>query len=318
MIEIANIVLPVFALLGLGYVVAWTGILSQQTGEALGEFVFTIGIPVLIFGTLARAHFPDVSPWALWFSYFTGVAVTWALADFTVRRLFGRDARAGAVAGVTASFANLVLVGIPLVHTAFGERGSVPLFILISIHLPVMMIVSSILVEWTSVTRSEGGFFASLPRVFKEVGVSLVRNPIVIGIVAGGVWRIAGLPLNGLAESIVDQLSAVASPCALFAVGMTLRRFGIRGNLPPALALSVLKMVVMPLLVWATATTFTDLPPLWIAVATIGAAAPSGINAYLIANHFDTGHALASSTITLTAAMAVVTVTVWMALIGLG
>ena len=45
-------------------------------------------------------------------------AVTWLLAHQLARRVFGRDARAAGVAGVSATFSNMVLIGIPIVQVS--------------------------------------------------------------------------------------------------------------------------------------------------------------------------------------------------------
>lgn len=312
MSEVIDVVLPVFGLIGIGYLVAWFGVLSVKTGEAIGDFVFVIAIPLFIFKTLATADFPAVSPWALWLSYFAGVAVVWIAADLATRKIFGRDGRAGVVAGVSAGFSNLVLVGIPMVHATFGEAGTIPLFILISVHLPIMMLVSTLLI-----VRHQDADAAPKRAVdvARTILGNLLKNPIIMGILAGVAWRFTGLEITGVPRSLIDQLAMTATPCALFTLGMGLRRYGIGGNVAPAIVLSILKIIVMPAAVWLIVTTFTDLPALWVAVATVAAACPSGVNAYLIANHFRTGHALSSNTITLTTAAAVVTMSVVLTLL---
>ena len=95
--QIAGIVLPVFGLIGIGYVIAWTGLLKENTGEALVDFVFAVAIPVLIFHTLAVADFSAAAPWRLWLPFFAGFALVWLAGEQMVRRVFGRDARAGLV-----------------------------------------------------------------------------------------------------------------------------------------------------------------------------------------------------------------------------
>ena len=70
----------------------------------------------------------------------------------------------------------------------------------------------------------------------------MAKNPLIIGIVLGLAWRLTGQPLPGLAARLVDALAGIAGPLALFAVGLSLRKFGISGNVGPALALSALKL----------------------------------------------------------------------------
>ena len=86
--------------------------------------------------------------------------------------------------------------------------------------------------------------------------------------------------------------------------------FGISGNVRPALALSALKLFLMPALVLALAWLF-GLPPSTAKVAVVAAALPSGINSYLIAVQFGTGQALASNQMTIATAAAVVTCSFW-------
>jgi predicted permease len=137
-------------------------------------------------------------------------------------------------------------------------------------------------------------------------------NPLVIGILAGWIWRVTGLPLPALAERLVEALAGVAGPVALFAMGLGLCRFGISGTIRPAMALSALKLFLMPAAALATAWLF-GLPPLTAKVAVLAAALPAGVNSYLIASQFGTGQALASNQMTLTTALAVVTTSFWLA-----
>ena len=142
--EIGLIVLPVFGLIGLGFAASRTGLLGERVGDGLGEFVNTVGIPILMFRTIGTAHFPDQSPWPLWTAYFCAVVVAWAAGTLIATRLFGRSRTEGVIAGACASFSNTIMVGIPLVMSAYGEAGALPLFMLISVHLPVMMVAAEL------------------------------------------------------------------------------------------------------------------------------------------------------------------------------
>ncbi|MDF2689367.1 MAG: transporter, partial [Microvirga sp.] len=147
MLELFAIVLPVFGLIGIGYVARQTGFVSERVGEGLSEFVFTLSLPCLIFRTLVRAEIPAVQPWGYWISYFAGVAVVWLLATTIGRHFFGIKGVSGVVAGFSAGQANTVFVGIPMILKAYGDEGAVPLFLLIAVHLPVTMTLATILAE---------------------------------------------------------------------------------------------------------------------------------------------------------------------------
>ena len=312
--DIFAIVLPVFILIGIGYATARSKLLSESAGDALGQYVYHIAIPVLVFKTMATAQIGDENPWGLWGAYFSGVAIAWGLASVIVRKGFAREARAGVVAGISASFANTVMVGIPLISSAYGDAGLIPFLLILSVHLPVMTITISILMERAAVID---GYGERLPPkdLFRRIVLNLATNPIVIAIMLGLVWRLAAFPLSGLFEDVLSRIESTALPVALLSLGMSMVQYGIRGNMLPGIVLSVLKLVLMPAVVFFSAIYIFHIPPLWAAVATATAACPTGVNAYIFANRYGTGHAMSANSIALTTFSAVVSTSMWIAFI---
>ncbi len=309
--EILNIVLPVFGLIGVGYAIAWLRVLPADSDKALADFCFLIAIPLLIFRTVAVADFSGGSPLFLWLAYYAAFAVAWIVGTVTVRRLFGRDARAGVVAGVSAAYANSLLLGIPLIIAAYGDEGAAALSLLIAVNLPIMMTISAVLIERALVVdgvSNSGNLWAAM----RTAGLTLAKNPIIIGIVAGIVWRILGWPIGGPAGTVMNRLADVAATLALFTVGMNLRQYGVSGNVRPALVITAVKLVLMPAIVFGLVATVIHLPPVWAKALVIAAACPTGVNAWLVAARFRTGQALASNAITISTGVAVITVALWL------
>jgi malonate transporter len=310
--QIADIVVPVFGLIGIGYAITWTRLLAADTGEALADFVFTVAIPVLIFRVVATADFSGGSPWLLWLAYYIGFVVAWIVGAFLVRRLFGRDARAGLVGGISSAYGNALLIGIPLIIAAYGAEGAAAISLLIAVHLPILMTASAVLIE-RALVKDGLSPDADAAAIARSLVRNLLRNPIIIGLFAGILWRLTGLPLAGPPGAIVNRIGDVAATLALFSVGMNLRRYGISGHVVlQALAVGFVKLMVMPAIVFVVVAFLVDLPPVWAKAIVVAAACPTGVNAYLVANRFRTGQALASNAITLTTALAVVTMSVWL------
>ena len=213
-------------------------------------------------------------------------------------RVFGRDSRAAVVGGVAASFSNLVLLGLPLVIGVYGQAGVEVLSLLIMVHLPIMIAATIVLfarLDTAPGASSPGTIALQFFRIF-------LSNPLIIGILAGIFWRLTGWPIPGLARPIVDALASVAGPVALFAVGLGLVQFGIKGAIGPALALAPLKLVVMPTVVAGPLPClFRPAAPDRQRFAVIGCGrCPTCVNTYLNATRFGTGQALASNVMTLT------------------
>jgi malonate transporter and related proteins len=299
----------VFGLVALGYVSGWTGLLKTAIGDALTAFAVAIAVPMLLFRTLIEADFQGSAPLSLWACYFFAVAAAWACGQCVTQKVFGRDARAGVVGGVAAAFSNLVLLGLPLVQGVFGRPGLEILSLIVAIHLPIMMAMSIALFEWANRNSAESaGVFAALTDFLKK----LVSNPLIVGILAALVWRLTGLEMPSLGMRFVDALANAAGPLALFAMGLSLRRMGISGNVKAALALSAVKLFVMPLVALG-AVLVVGLQPLAATVVVTAAALPAGVNPYLIATRFGTGQALASNVMTVSTLVAAGSSFLWLA-----
>jgi predicted permease len=307
-------VAPVFLLILIGWLVARAGILKEETGDALGEFVFKIAVPMLIFRTLAEAHFEGTSPFRLWIAYFSGVAITWAVAHLLATHLFRRDAKIGVIAGVSSAFANNVFIGLPLVARQVGEDGLVAISILLAIHLPLMMIAGTLLMEH-AVAKVDGGGRRSLAVVLKQVATNLIRNPLVIALVVGLAFNGFGLTFTPPLETVVDQLAGAAAPAALISIGMALTKYPVRGQLGLTGSISALKLLLLPAVVYLMSLAM-GLSPAWTSALVMTSSVPTGINAWLIAQRFRSGQSLAASTISITTAFGVVSVTFWAWLLG--
>lgn len=314
MSDVALNVLPVFALILLGWGLVRSGYLRQELGEGLGEFVFRVAVPVLLFRTIAEADFAGEAPWRIWVAYFGGVAITWTAAHLVATLGFRRDRRIGVLAGVSAAFANTVFIGLPLVSRVVGENGLVAISVLLSVHLPTMMIAGTVLMERAE--RKDGSRQPqSLAVLLMGIFRSLMRNPLVIGLAAGALFHAGGVPLVGPVKVMVDQIAAMAAPAALVSIGMALDRYKVGGNAGIALAMTGLKLLLLPGCVYV-ACRLLGLTPEWTAAMVLTSSVPTGINAWLLANHFGVGHALASSTITMSTALGVLTVSFWAWLLG--
>jgi hypothetical protein len=139
----------------------------------------------------------------------------------------------------------------------------------------------------------------------------LVTHPILVGIVAGALWRLSGLDLPEFAWTTTRMIGDAAAPCALFALGMTLRRYSLDAPRAMLALLVTLKLMVHPAIVYVLAFHVVALPPVWAKVAVLFAACPTGVNAYLLAQRYRTGEALCAAAITLSTVAAGATATFW-------
>ncbi|HYP58381.1 MAG TPA: AEC family transporter [Beijerinckia sp.] len=305
-IAIISVILPVFGLLGLGFLAAHFRFMAEHSDESLSRFVFAFCLPALIFRTMERAVLPQAQPWGYWISFFVACAIAWGLAMLIARRSFRTNHAETVVAGFSAGQSNTAFVGIPLILNAYGDSGAVPLFLLMAVHLPITMTSAVLLMEGRDRIR------------FGILGRRLLFNPMMIGLVGGVVWRATGLGVAGPLNTVVSELADASIPCALFAMGLALHRFGLKGQMKLVGIITFLKLILHPSLVWLFAFKVFTMPPVWAGVAVLFAAMPTGINAYLFAGHHKAAESTASSAIAISTGLAPFSAALWLWLLHAG
>ena len=312
MTAVFDIVLPIFALVALGWVLAATGILQPSVGDGLASFAATVGIPALLFEALVRADLESASPWQVWGCYYPAAALAWILGQTVGRYVFRLPPGTAVIAGMGATFANIGFVGLPLSQRAFGDHGVLVATMVISIHLPIWMTTATILLLRAE-ARATGG--APMTEAVGRVAVAVLRNPIILGLLAGIVAHFVGFRPSGIAERTIHTLGAVAGPIALVSLGMSMHGQSLRGEVAPALTMSAIKLVALPAFVLAACRIGGADPDIVGPLVMIGSV-PTGINVYLVASQFAVGRSLASNIVSVTTAAAAVTASAW--LVGLG
>ncbi len=309
MYAVAVNVAPIFLLILIGWLTVKVKLFKADASDILSDFVFKIAVPTLIFRTLAEADFHGASPFKLWITYFTGVAITWAVGQVVTRHFFKQDLRVCVIAGISSAFANNIFIGLPLVGRSVGNDGIVAISILLVVHLPIMMIAGTILME-NATHKVTGGERRAALTVLKQVGRNLATNPLVIALVLGLSFNMLAVPVHVVFTTVIDQIAAMAGPAALISLGMALTKYPIRGNLRIAATITVFKLLLMPACVWLTAQ-LLGLSPAWTAALVLTSCVPTGINSWLLANRFGIGHSIAASTISISTLFGVMTVSFW-------
>ncbi|TXN24716.1 AEC family transporter [Methylobacterium sp. WL19] len=305
---VLSLIAPIFGLILIGWVAALAGFLSEKVSDGLSEYVFAIAVPALIIATLTRPGLTGEVTWSYWFSYFGGAGLSWLVGSLIGLRREGVGRTGAILHGFAASQSNTIFIGVPMILQAYGDAGAFPLFMLLAVHLPLMMGCATFLIE-------SDGQRSVLQRV-RGLGLVLFRNPIFLSLMLGLVLRSFGLAPGGMVKSLVDALAGTASTCALIALGAGLVRYRVLHDLPGAMVVTTLKLVLHPLAVWVLAFHVFTMPPAYAGVATLFAAMPVGINSYLLAVRYKAETGLIAAAVMLSTLLAVATTVAWLAILG--
>lgn len=310
---ILTTVLPVFGMIVLGYGFTRAKIFDAAAGRGLSLFVFNVAIPALLFKTVATMGAQEGAPWELWIAFFGGLGITWVAAAAVSRVVPSLNVSGGAAASMAAGFGNLALLGTPLALSHFGQQVAIPLGMILSIHAPILWFTAMLHHALFQTAQS-----FSVTRTAKDLFKNLATNAIVLGLLAGTIWRFTGLGLHPVFGTMLDMLADASVPTALFALGVSLAGYSLKGSWSGMFSIIGLKMVLMPVLVFLAVRYLVSIPPLWGQVAVLFAAMPTGANAFLFSQRNNEAVAAVSGAITLGTALAAISASVLLYLMDAG
>ena len=304
MSAILAIVLPVFVVIALGYGIGKTRLLGDEGVRAITHFCFFVAIPAVLFRAMAQLDEPRGADFAVVLAFYAAVLLTYALAMAAGRLLFKLSLAEQAIFAIGATYSNILLLGIPLVLTAFGPRAALPQSAIFGLQSVILVTITSFIVEAAKGADSKGAGTFGIAAILRSAGLTLATNPIIVSMVAGFLWGRTGLGLHEIVEKSLIFLGQAATPTALFALGASLTRFRVGGDVRQVAAMGFIKLALLPALVFVSARYAFDLAPLYVAVATITAAMPIGLNAFVLAMRYETLVARIAAGVIVTTALA--------------
>lgn len=307
--------LGIFATVAIGWFASrrrWLGAPggSGDPARVLSNAAFYLFVPALLFRTMAHIDLARM-PWPTLAAYFVP-AIGVLLAIYArQRRTAAAHAATPATRTIAATYGNAVQLGIPIAAAVFGEAGLALHIALVSLHGLVMLTLLTVLVE-LDLARAAGS------QAHWDTLRSTVRNalihPVVLPVVAGLCWNLAGWPLPAVADQTLAMLAAAVVPVCLVLIGVSLESWGLRGQLRGAVELGLLKLLLLPAVVLLAARLAFGVTGTPLAVLAMMAALPTGSNALLFAQRYATREAEATAAIVLSTLAFALTAPLWLAL----
>lgn len=315
MTAILQIIVPVFGMVAVGWTIGRTKLLTQEGLRGLTNVTFYALFPALLFRSMSKVRIEALSPGIL--VVFFGAGLLLYFLMMLLARAMGMRFGERAVFALSATFCNGVGIGIPFISYAFGEKGLVPLLMIISVNSLILLTLSSFLLEM----GAQGANQTHLLRKLGGAALKMLKHPVLPPIFAGLIWSeitalVPGLGTPAVIDRVLQGLALAAPPCGLIMAGASLAHVGLKEHWQTAVIVAVFKLAVLPLMVWAAGHYIFALDPLWLTVATLNAALPAGANVYLVAQLYRTGVGLATNAVVLSTGASIVTLSIALLLLG--
>jgi malonate transporter and related proteins len=304
-VRIADLILPVFAVILTGLIVGYTGYLSRAVSNALIHFSYNIAMPALLIVTIAQEPSHSLINWRFLVAFGGGSLLCFILVFGIMSIRVSRSVASRTMHGMAASMTNTGFVALPVLEAIYGPRAVLPAAIATVFVAIVMFPVAVILLELDQ--RDAHGLRTAPMVTVKRV----VLNPMVLSTLIGMLWSVLGLRMPGPVNAYLGIMADALTPCALFAIGLGLSIDGLRANIGRASLLSAVKVVVMPLIVYGLSV-YLGLDPLYTIAAVICAAVPTAKTAYILAGEYHCEEMMVASTVSLTTLASIISLVVWL------
>ena len=300
-----DVILPVFLVIGTGYLAARLGYFSETAVDGLMKFAQNFAIPCLLFAAIARLDLSAALNWALLGSFYAGATAGFIVGLFGARLLFGRPWEDSIAIGFACLFSNSVLLGLPITERAYGADALEANFAIVAFHAPFCYALGMTVME---VVRNRGG---SAGETARKLVRAVFSNALVLAIGLGFAVNLTGLPIPGVVNDALDLLIRAALPAALFALGGVLVRYRLEGDLRVIGLICAVSLVLHPAIVWILGQA-TGLSTQAFRSAVLTAAMPPGVNSYIFAAMYGVAMRVAASAVLIATALSVVTAWAWL------
>lgn len=299
--EILSITVPVFVMLGIGYISKVKGLVGSETRNFLSKLIFYIAFPALTFRTIVSFNFADTFNLKLVAHNLMVTTIIFIATFFMVFLI--KDKRKRGSFNMGCFRTNQGYMGLPIVKGFYGEEAMS--------KAAVINGFDNILIITLSVFALEVFKQSSLTanQVMKKF-LGFLTNPFVLSALSGLILSYYKVPVLKL--SILDELLKIAGgmalPLALISIGCSIEIRHLVGNLRFVLAASFIKLIFMPVIAYLLAYYIFRFRGTDLGLSVILLSMPSSVSSYVMASEMEADEEVMAAIIGLTTFLSVFTV----------
>jgi len=294
-VSFALLILPNFALIVVGLVLARRFGYGIGFWSGLEKLVYYVLFPALLFRSLAVAKIDFART-----GWLVAAACAFTVAGFLLsllaKPLFRLDHQLHAT-GSQCCYRFNTYIGLAVAGSLFGTQGVALAALLLGVMIPLANFGAVAVLA----SQSERGFL-----------MEIVQHPLVVSSVAGFAWNLAGLPLPGFADQTLGLLGQTALPAGLLSVGAAMRLERGQGALGAHVYWLAVKLAIVPAIAVGLAM-LLGFHGVDAKVLVLCAALPTATNAYILAVRMTGDGRAVATQVTVGTVLSMATLPAWMA-----
>lgn len=307
MLRILVIITPLFLII---FASAWyqrARNLGVEWITVLNEYALKIGLPVLIFSSLSKMRFSFMEQVPLLLANSLLLIGTFIVVLAVAKILRVPEQKFKTIL-ICLMFHNVAYLGIPVLTQLYGDAILPAASLIIAVHIFWFFTLGIGYLDFLRHSSSES--------IFKDIALSLVKNPLLISVALGILVATMGIVVPGVLITAIDMVSASVTPTVLIVVGLFIGRSTI-GSVRawvPVLVFSIATLIVTPALFYLSIQ-FIGAAADWVAPSLIESAMPLAITPFALADTYDLDKEFIARAIVLSTIVAVLTLPFWIALV---
>lgn len=346
-LDILTVILPIYLLIGLGFVSVWREWLPKESVAGFGIFVRNFALPCAIFLVVAQRDLTEVLHPGFMLAFTLASLLSFTVSYSFARRVAGHAASMVGILALAGSMSNGLMIGIPLITGLFGVSALSVIAQQLVIENALMLPLGLALAELGRAQEQEqaqplaqkkaqgpasttvgaaprSGRASRLGSVMRKTAFRVVTNPLIAALLLGLLVSLLNLPLPEAMVRSIDLLAASVGGMALVFIGAMLYGTDLRAALRGVMAAIAVKSAFHPLamapsfwgvmLLWQ-AMGWLPIPPVYINASIIIATLPTIGVLPAVAAGFGHGRSISLAVLVMTVISMVTTpLTVWLLL----
>lgn len=291
---------PLFALILAGHVLRRWGFPSIEFWSGAERINYFVLFPALLFSSLASAPLDSAALPRLMLALGLVFATAWVVL-LGLRRLRGWPASRFGVL-VQGNLRFNTYIGLAAVAAIFGTEGLALFAVLLALSVPLVNILS------VHALTAQGAV-----SVYSWL-VALLKNPLILACLLGGMFNLAGGNLGGGLDNLLGLLAAASLPLGLLCVGAALEPRNLLGETATLLVSSLVRLLLMPACAWLLVS-LLGMPAMETTILVLFFALPCASTAYVLTRQLGGDGQLMAGIITLQTLLAMLFLPAWLYLL---
>lgn len=296
-------VLPIFIYMVGGILLKRMGRLSESSIAQVNKIIFSYFFPFIMFNNIYRTDLSELLSLRFLVTMVGLVLLVSLLTVLLIPRFFKlRPVQGSMMQAIIRG--NSILFALPVVSAISGPDKLGLASLSVAIVVPLYHLICTVVLEVLRGKSLRPGTLA----------LSLLKNPLIIGAMAGLLVKLLGIRLLPVLEDLVSDVAGMVTPLALIMLGAGLKFSDTLHYRRELAVVSVVKLLLIPLL-YVLVVKAMGFDKVAITTALALGAVPTAVSTYVMAIEMDADGPLAGQIVATTSVLSIATVFLWVLLL---